>query len=107
MRNSISDENKVVFGKKLAQLRNAKGLSQTELADALTKRLVKSGEKVGRIDEPLISKWENSSTDKEGRRWHPNQKRVLGLIEIFAEQLTLNSNRKRNIPARMGTNVVE
>lgn len=83
------------FGEKLSQLRKTVGLYQEELAQKLSLIHARVNPNSDlRIDGNRISKWEHAFKSKSGQEWRPKRQQLLYLIEVFAEQLTLEAARE-------------
>lgn len=81
------------FGEKLTELRAAAGLSRDGLLEKLDLLSARAGRGPLSLDAQLLWKWETAFTHK-GRRWKPQRPHLLDLIEVFADQLTLEKARQ-------------
>ncbi len=82
------------FGNTLRQLRQDAGLYQDKLVEKLSLIHAKIEPETDlRLDGNRISKWERAFKSKDGREWRPKRQHVLYLIELFADQLTLDTAR--------------
>ncbi|MEM7344932.1 MAG: NB-ARC domain-containing protein [Chloroflexota bacterium] len=79
------------FGQQLRTLRKQSGLSQGHLADKLEMlALAASPEAYRAVDASLVSKWERAK-QRQNRPWKPTRQYTFYLIQIFADQLDLES----------------
>ncbi len=80
------------FGKTLRQLRKTAGLYQDELVEKLSLLHTRTDPETDlRLDGNRISKWERAFKSKDGREWKPKRRHVLYLIEVFVDQLTIET----------------
>lgn len=81
------------FGKKLRELRKAKGLTQQELVDTVN---TKYGTAINRT---TISKWENGTQEA-------SMSFVLIFADFFGVSLDyINGDEKKSVPASAGTKI--
>src|SRR5215207_2131462 len=75
------------YGEQLRTLRRQAGLSQEQLADALTALAQAApADEFRVVDGTLLSRWE-SAREHKGRQWKPTRAYVIHLIRLFVDYL--------------------